>query len=134
MRAVLPKGARPSRVTAGPPWRYPVAIMCRSLLIALFPLTAAAQDAPVPAQEPLYKPLPGVEYYCSDQDGARVEIGQVMCFTASCQTWMARCEMSRNNNVTMWRKLQDGCPGVSLPERIERLKPGVDAGAVHTQI
>ena len=132
MRAVLPKGARPSRVTAGPAWRYPVAIMRRSLLFALFPLTAAAQAAL--AQEPLYKPLPGVDYYCSDQDGARVEIGQVMCFTASCQTWMARCEMSRNNNVTMWRKLQDGCPGVSLPERIERLKPGVDAGTVHAQI
>lgn len=66
------------------------------------------------AQDSLYAPLPGVEYYCRDAAGDRREVGEVMCITASCQIWTARCEMGANNNLTMWRKLQDGCPGASL--------------------
>lgn len=73
----------------------------------------------------LYPPLPGVEYYCTDSVGDRVEVGQVICITASCQTWMARCEMTASNRMAIWRKLQDGCPGVSVQGRLQRLKPAV---------
>lgn len=92
----------------------------------LFPLSAAAQETarsePIPLSE-LYPPLPGIEYYCTDSTGARVELGQILCFTASCQTWMARCEMTASNRMAMWRKLQDGCPAASVERSpITRLK------------
>ena len=58
--------------------------------------------------------------------GERVELGQVICVTASCQVWMARCEMTASNRMAMWRKVQDGCPAVEdqgLLERFKALKP-----------
>ena len=70
-----------------------------------------------------FVPMPGVEYYCTDATGARVELGQVICITAGCQTWMARCDMSVN--VPTWRKTQDGCLGASVRQRLELLKPAV---------
>ncbi len=87
-------------------------------IAVLIPSFAFAQDAPSRNAQ-LYQPQPGVEYFCTDRDGERVELGQVVCITASCMTWMARCEMAGNNNLAMWRKLQDGCPGVSLYQRIK---------------
>jgi hypothetical protein len=111
----------------------------KALIPILFLLPGAAlAQAQSPDPEPprggAYAPMQGVEYYCTDNSGNRAEIGAVMCFTASCLTWTARCEMNANNNFAMWRKMQDGCPGASLFERIERLQPGGDTGAVHAQI
>ncbi len=91
------------------------------LLCLLIPFGAAAQESQQPAPKPmaeLYPPLPGVEYFCTDGSGARVDLGGVICITASCQTWMARCEMAASNRMAMWRKLQDGCPAVSLDDRL----------------
>lgn len=106
--------------------------------VFLFPACALAQDAAPTAPKSfadLYPPLPGVEYFCTDSEGARVEIGQVICITASCITWMARCEMTSSNRMAIWRKMQDGCPGVlldgaalsggSVLGRIEALQPAV---------
>ena len=64
-------------------------------------------------------PLPKIELYCTDAQGERRELGEVICITASCQTWMAKCDMSLNN--VMWRKLQDGCPTADLRTRIRTL-------------
>ena len=64
-------------------------------------------------------PLPKIELYCTDAQGERRELGEVICITASCQTWMAKCDMSLNN--VMWRKLQDGCPTADLRIRIRTL-------------
>ena len=112
--------------------------MLRLVIFLLWlPGTLAAQQADSAAEAATpgtYSRFEGVEYYCRDGDGNRVELGQVICIRASCQSWMARCEMSANNNLAMWRKLQDGCPGASLRGRIERLQPALDALAVHTQI
>ena len=102
------------------------------ITLLLIPAWAMAQDA-IPAKPKsfaeLYPPLPGVEYFCTDATGKRMEIGAVICVTASCQTWMARCEMASTNRSTMWRKLQDGCPGASLDGsilgRLKGLKPTV---------
>lgn len=69
--------------------------------------------------------MPGVEYFCTDSYGERVEIGGVICVSASCQTWMARCEKAHSNGTAMWRKLQDGCPAAdagSVLARLEALK------------
>lgn len=79
-----------------------------------------ALAGPAGAQE--FQQMPGVEYYCTGSGGERYELGAIICITASCQTWTARCDMSLN--IPMWRKTQDGCPAVSLPvtERLARLR------------
>ena len=94
------------------------------LAFLLVPVWAFAQDTSSPAPKSfaeLYPPLPGVEYYCTNADGSRVELGSVICVTASCQTWMAKCEMAASNRMAMWRKTQDGCPGASLLDRLNGL-------------
>ncbi|MDJ0629876.1 MAG: hypothetical protein QNJ44_16580 [Rhodobacter sp.] len=97
------------------------------LLALLVPVWAFAQEGQVKPKSlaELYPPLPGVEYYCTDSYGERVEVGDVICITASCQTWMARCEMTSSNRMAIWRKTQDGCPGVSLLDRVKRIQPTV---------
>ena len=70
-----------------------------------------------------FVPMDGVEYYCTDASGRRVELGQIICITAGCQTWMAKCDMSVN--VTTWRKTQDGCLAASLMDRLKAFKPSV---------
>lgn len=92
--------------------------------VLLLPVWAVAQEAAPSAPKSfaeLYPPLPGVEYYCTDAEGQRVELGGVICVTASCTTWMARCEMTSSNRMAMWRKTQDGCPGVSILDRLNAL-------------
>lgn len=74
----------------------------------------AETGAPPKSFSELYPPLPGVEYFCTDASGDRADLGAVICVTASCQTWMARCEMAASNRMAMWRKVQDGCPAVGL--------------------
>lgn len=108
--------------------------MKRLIALALIvPALAYAQDNHKEFSE-LYPPMKGVEYYCTDSTGQRVDLGNIICITASCTTWMARCEMSANNNLARWRKLQDGCPGATLLDRLQRLQPAVDAGAVHPKV
>lgn len=59
---------------------------------------------------PSYPVYPQLDYSCSDPQGRRVPLGTVICISASCQTWTARCELSMTNVI--WRKLHDGCPGM----------------------
>ena len=82
-------------------------------------LTWAGEDtAKAPGE---FVPMDGVEYYCTDAMGQRAELGTVICVTAGCQTWMARCDMSVN--VTTWRKTQDGCLAASVMDRLKAIKP-----------
>ncbi|WP_102109730.1 hypothetical protein [Oceaniglobus roseus] len=87
--------------------------------IALSALCLCLLAAPLAAEEkkPVAPPLKKIELYCTDKYGQRHELGEVMCIvSSSCQIWMGKCDMSQNN--VMWRKVQDGCPGVSLsPDR-----------------
>lgn len=78
--------------------------------------------------------LGAYDYYCTGSDGSRHELGEVVCLiNNSCsQAWLAKCDMSLNN--PMWRKVQDGCPAVTLIERFQRLHPGFDATAVNPLI
>ena len=99
--------------------RYDRPMLRLALLIALLASRVMAADVPPP------KPI---ELYCTDGEGRRVELGGTTCIRASCLTWPARCEMSLNN--VMWRKLQDGCPGVSLHGG----EPALDPGAVDPEV
>jgi hypothetical protein len=88
------------------------------------PALADNPASPIPLAD-LYPPLPGVEYYCTDSAGERVEIGGVICVVASCQTWMARYEMTASNRLAMWRKIQDGCPGATVLQLGAPLSPAM---------
>ena len=87
----------------------------RTLLIlaSLVSGTALADEsAETPTRSVRYQPMEGVEYYCTDGEGRRAELGRVSCFAAGCRVWTARCEMSSNNNFAMWRELHEGCPAM----------------------
>lgn len=70
-----------------------------------------------------------VECYCTDSNGDRVEMQQVICLYVDGRAFMARCEMSLN--VPMWRPTGEGCASSGL---IQRLQPPGDAGAVHAGV
>ena len=69
-----------------------------------------------------------VDCYCTDRNGARVELGQTICLQVDGRMFMAQCQMSLN--VPMWREVQKGC----LSSRLQSLQPPVDAGRVHPKI
>ena len=81
------------------------------------PLVLALLAAAPAAEAQSARPMPGVEYFCTGANGERYELGEVICITASCQSWMARCDMSLNN--PMWRKVSEGCPGASILDRLK---------------
>jgi hypothetical protein len=74
-----------------------------------------------------------VECYCTDSQGARVELGESICLQVDGRAFMAQCDMSLN--VPIWRDTGQGClssqaPGdPSLWERVRKLsQPAVNAG------
>ena len=95
------------------------------ILAMLVPMLSQAEGFKHVEKSANAPPLPVIELYCTDAEGKRRELGEVICITASCQTWLAKCDMSLNN--VMWREIQQGCPAVStdpsLIERLNRLKP-----------
>ncbi|WP_297775449.1 hypothetical protein [uncultured Roseovarius sp.] len=70
-----------------------------------------------------------IECYCTDRNGARIEMGETICLQVDGNMFMAQCQMSLN--VPMWRKISDGCLSSRLPQS---LQPAVDTGGVHPQI
>ncbi|MGX0903090.1 hypothetical protein ACSSV8_001659 [Roseovarius sp. MBR-79] len=70
-----------------------------------------------------------VECYCTDTQGARVELGEMICLRVDGKMFMAKCGMSLN--VPIWRKVSDGCLSSGLGQT---LQPAVDTGGVDAQI
>jgi len=93
----------------------------RLILPLLLAATPALSDATIGGKT--------VECYCTDTQGARVEMGEMICLRVDGKMFMARCAMSLN--VPTWRKVSDGCLSSSLPQS---LQPAVDAGGVDAQI
>ncbi len=61
-----------------------------------------------------------IDCYCTDTQGSRVELGEVICLTVDGRAFMAQCQMSLN--VPMWRDIGDGCMSSSLePSPSQRL-------------
>lgn len=48
-----------------------------------------------------------IDCYCTDREGARVELGEEICLFVDGRAFMARCEMSLNN--PMWRPTGSSC-------------------------
>ena len=70
-----------------------------------------------------------VECYCTDSDGARVEMGEVICLQVNGRMFMARCAMSLN--VPTWREVSEGCLSSGLPQS---LQPAIDTRGVDAHI
>ena len=48
-----------------------------------------------------------IECYCTDTQGARRELGEVICLTVGGRSFMAKCVMAQN--VPFWRDQEEGC-------------------------
>ena len=73
-----------------------------------------------------------VDCYCTDTQGARVELGEVICLYVDGRAFMAQCDMSLN--VPIWRDVGQGCLSSGLPQSQPHLlqpavQPGVGLGA-----
>lgn len=93
----------------------------RLILPLLLAATPALSDATIGGKT--------VECYCTDSQGARVEMDEMICLRVDGKMFMARCAMSLN--VPIWRKVSDGCLSSRLPQS---LQPAVDTGSVDAQI
>ncbi|WP_084615205.1 hypothetical protein [Roseivivax isoporae] len=71
-----------------------------------------------------------IECYCTDTEGDRVEMGEIICLHVGGRSFTAQCQMSLN--VPMWRELNEGCLSSSLA--IEPRQPALDAGTVHAHV
>lgn len=70
-----------------------------------------------------------IDCYCTDKQGERVELGDMVCLHVDGKSFMAQCQMSLNN--PMWRKISDGCLSSSLRKGAQ---PPVQTGGVHAKI
>ena len=95
-----------------------------ALILALIPVPAMA-DVVGPGGKV-------IDCFCTDTQGDRVELGQVICLFVDGRRFMARCEMSLN--VPMWREQSKGCTSSGLIQRLNRLNPATNTFSIHTKI
>lgn len=88
--------------------------MNRLIAIAIFCLaTGASADVIGPGGKK-------IDCYCTDTQGARVELGEKKCLFVNGRAFVALCDMSLN--VPIWRDTGEGCLSSSLePSPSERL-------------
>ncbi|MCZ0811056.1 MAG: hypothetical protein ACQEVT_15535 [Pseudomonadota bacterium] len=70
-----------------------------------------------------------VDCYCTDSNGSRVEMGEMICLNVGGRSFMAQCQMSLN--VPMWREISQGCLSSSLRQRLE---PAIQPRGVNAKI
>ncbi len=73
-----------------------------------------------------------IECYCTDTQGARVEIGDQICLFVDGRAFMALCDMSLN--VPIWRDTGAGCLSSRAEPEIQFSKPSIQPISVHTPI
>ncbi len=74
-----------------------------------------------------------VECYCTDTQGARVELGESICLVVDGRAFMAQCDMSLN--VPIWRDTGGGCLSSSLGQPGGQLsEPVLQSLPVHSPV
>lgn len=53
-----------------------------------------------------------VDCYCTDRNGERIEVGELICLQVDGRMFTAQCQMSLN--VPMWREVSPGCLSSAL--------------------
>lgn len=93
----------------------------KAIYVAIFLLTASAGLADTKG--------PGgrvIDCFCTDTQGARVDLGETICLYVDGRAFMAQCQMSLNN--PMWREVSEGCLSSSLPQsKPHVLEPAVQS-------
>lgn len=108
--------------------------MSRFLIITILGLSLLPISTPADAD--VKNGAKTIECYCTDRQGDRVELGQMICLQVDGRMFTARCEMSLNN--PMWREVTDGCLSSQLPtdalRRLHRLQPTGDPAPIYPKI
>jgi len=73
-----------------------------------------------------------IECYCTDTQGARVEIGDQICMFVDGRAFMALCDMSLN--VPIWRDTGAGCLSSRAEPELQFSKPTIEPLTVRTPI
>lgn len=53
-----------------------------------------------------------IECFCTDTQGKRHELGDIICLTVDNRSFLAKCAMAQNNPI--WREQQQGCNNSNL--------------------
>lgn len=51
--------------------------------------------------------------FCTDKQGLKRQLGDIICLTIGSRSFRAKCVMSQN--VPFWRDQEEGCPAAALP-------------------
>ena len=76
-----------------------------------------------------------IDCYCTDTQGARVDVGDSICLHVDGRSFIAQCQMSLN--VPMWREVAPSCLSSSLTQPSvggQSLDPAVHTGGVDTKV
>ena len=73
-----------------------------------------------------------IDCYCTDTQGARVELGETICLFVDGRAFMALCDMSLN--VPIWRDTGQGCLSSEVQPPFQFSEPAVQSVPVHTPI
>ena len=73
-----------------------------------------------------------IDCYCTDTQGARVELGETICLFVDGRAFMALCDMSLN--VPIWRDTGQGCLSSEAQPHLQFSEPAVQSVPVHAPI
>ena len=74
-----------------------------------------------------------IDCFCTDTQGARVELGEQICLFVNGRAFMAKCDMSLN--VPIWRDTGEGCISSSLGQpNLNFSEPAIQSVPVSTEI
>ncbi len=76
-------------------------------VLILLALPASLSAALPTTGDAAWTPMPGVDCYCTDTQGARVEMGEEICLSVGGKVFVAFCGMSQN--VPIWRDTGRAC-------------------------
>lgn len=75
-----------------------------------------------------------IDCYCTDSQGARVDVGETICMHVDGRSFMAQCQMSLN--VPIWREVSPACLSSRLDPSIggQSTDPALDPLSVDTKV
>ena len=75
-----------------------------------------------------------IDCYCTDSQGARVDVGETICMHVDGRSFMAQCQMSLN--VPMWREVEPACLSSELDPSVggQSTNPSLDTLPVDAKI